>query len=190
MSGALTNPGVRALIVDDNPKFRLELRGLLELERIVVVGEACNGWEAVELTDQLDPDVVVMDQNMPALSGIDATRRIKSANRERRVIFLAAEEAWREEALRAGADGYFVKGESYGGLISAIHNPELGRLLLRETSVKRTRSFLSSRLARGLWIVFGVGVLGITFSRAGEWFPLVALAYTLLSLVLYLLGGD
>ncbi len=190
MTGLITNPGLRALIVDDNPKFRLELRGLLELEQIAVVGEACNGWEAVELTEQLNPDVVVMDQNMPALSGIDATRRIKSANRQRRVIFLAAEEAWREEALRAGADGYFVKGESYGRLISAIHNPEFGRLLLEETSMQRTRGFLTPRLARGLWVVFGVGVLGITFARAGDWFPVVALAYTLLSLVLYLLGGD
>lgn len=181
---------IRALIVDDNPKFRFELRGLLELERIAVVGEAANGWEAVKLTEELDPDVVLMDQNMPALSGIDATRRIKSANQNRRVIFIAAEEAWREEAMRAGADGYFVKGESYGSLISVIHNPEVGRVLREHRNGKQRRNPFASSWLRGAWVICGLGLLAFTFTNSPEWFPIVALAFTLFSLVLYLLGGD
>lgn len=190
MSGRVGGSEVRALIVDDNPKFRLELRGLFELERIVVVGEAGNGWEAVEMTEKLDPDVVVMDQNMPALTGIDATRRIKSANRERRVIFLAAEEAWRAEALKAGADGYFVKGDGFSELVTAIHNPEVARLLLEQSNGNHSPNLFSTWLLRGAWAVLGLGALGWTFLEAPQWFPLVALAFTLLSLVLYLLGGD
>lgn len=182
--------GIRALIVDDNPKFRFELRGLLELERIAVVGEAGNGWEAVKLTEELDPDVVLMDQNMPSLSGIDATRRIKAANQNRRVIFLAAEEAWREEALRAGAESYFVKGESYGSLVSLIHNPEVGPLLLEEANGKKRRNRFASNWIRGVWVVGVLGLLAFTFARSPDWFPMVALAATLLSLVMYLMGGD
>ena len=77
---------IRALIVDDSPRFRVELRGLLELENIQVVGEAGNGWEALTLAETLNPDIILMDQNMPALSGIDATRRIKQARPDRRVV--------------------------------------------------------------------------------------------------------
>lgn len=182
--------GIRALIVDDNPKFRFELRGLLELEQIAVVGEAGNGWEAVELTQELNPDVVLMDQNMPALSGIDATRRIKSVDNQRRVIFLAAEEAWREEAVKAGADGYFVKGQGYGGLISAIQNPEVGRVLLEHATVQSKRNLFATPLVRGVWVGLGLLGLALTFNLAPQWFPIVALAFTLFSLVLYLLGGD
>lgn len=71
---------VRVLIVDDNPSFRRELRLFLESSGdIKVIGEAENGLRGVELTEHRNPDVVLMDQNMPSLSGVEATKRIKAS---------------------------------------------------------------------------------------------------------------
>jgi len=113
----------KVLVVDDNPTFRREMRGLLEMEKIHVVGEAVNGQEAVELAERLNPDVILMDQNMPVMSGVDATRQIKKRQPNRRVIFVAAEGSWRAEALKAGAEAYFVKDDDLERVIDAIADP-------------------------------------------------------------------
>lgn len=118
-----TEDRMRVLVVDDSNTYRKHLCTMLEMEQLEVVGEATNGWEAIELNEQLAPDVVLMDQNMPAMSGIDAARRIKAKNPGTRIIFIAAESAWREEAFRAGADGYFVKGEEMSELMATIQHP-------------------------------------------------------------------
>ena len=60
---------------------------------------------------------------MPSLTGVDATRRIKAEHPDTRIIFIAAEETWRSEAFRAGADGYFVKGDDMSLLMTAIQHP-------------------------------------------------------------------
>ena len=114
---------LKVLVVDDSSTFRRELRARLELEVLEVVGEARNGQEAVELSAQLQPDVVLMDQNMPTMSGIDATRQIKRSRPNTRVIFVAAEGAWREEALTAGAEAYFVKDNELEALLRLIKDP-------------------------------------------------------------------
>jgi YesN/AraC family two-component response regulator len=163
------NGRVRTLIVDDSPGFREELRVLLEFEQLEVVGEGANGWEAVELTERLAPEVVLMDQNMPALSGIDATRRIKAARPATRVIFLAAEEAWREEALRSGAEAYLVKGTDMMNMIAVIKDPRnSGRF--RERRPGR-RSFLQ-RIAK-LILPFLGSLLGIALLSALDQLPAV-----------------
>ena len=181
---------IRALIVDDSPRFRVELRGLLELEDIQVVGEAGNGWEALALTESLNPDIILMDQNMPALSGIDATRRIKQAKPDRRVLFIAAEEAWRQEALRAGAEGYFVKGEGFEKLIQAIHQPGLGGALQWQLESRRHRRTLVRRVALTLGGLAVFALILVVFPLPSEWFPAIALIMASFSLVLYLIGGD
>ena len=182
------NGRVRALIADDNPGFRQEMRLLLELEKVTVVGEAGNGWEAVEMADQLQPDVILMDQNMPALSGIDATRRIKQAKSDRRVLFVAAEEAWRQEAMRAGAEAYFVKGDGFDQLIRAILQPGFAGGLQRDCLRQRRTVLRRAGVA-----LAGMAVLALTMSvlpLSLEWLPAVALLFAPFSLVLYLLGGD
>ncbi|MGH2619978.1 MAG: response regulator, partial [Anaerolineales bacterium] len=181
---------IRALIVDDSPRFRVELRSLLELENIQVVGEAGNGWEALSLTESLNPDIILMDQNMPALSGIDATRRIKKAKPDRRVLFIAAEEAWRQEALRAGAEGYFVKGEGYDQLLRAIHQPGLGGALQWQSDSRRHRRVLIRRVALTLGGLAVFALVLVVFPLPANWFPAIALILASFSLVLYLIGGD
>jgi len=189
-SGSPANRATRVLIVDDSPRFRLELRGLLELEDIQVVGEAGNGWEALSLTETLNPDLILMDQNMPALSGIDATRRIKQARPDRRVLFIAAEEAWRQEALKAGAEGYFVKGDGFEQLIRAIHQPGLGGALQWQIDSRRHRRVLVRRVALTLGGLAVFALILVVFPLPSEWFPVIALILASFSLVLYLIGGD
>ena len=114
---------MKVLVVDDSNTYRKQLCSWLEMEDLEVVGEAATGWEALELNQEFAPDVVLMDQNMPSLSGVDTTRRIKAKHPHTRIIFIAAEEAWRSEAFRAGADGYFVKGDDMSQLMTAIRHP-------------------------------------------------------------------
>ena len=189
-SGSPNHRVTRVLIVDDSPRFRVELRGLLELEDIQVVGEAGNGWEALSLTETLNPDLILMDQNMPALSGIDATRRIKQARPDRRVLFIAAEEAWRQEALKAGAEGYFVKGEGFEQLIRAIHQPGLGGALQWQIDSRRHRRVLVRRVALTLGGLAVFALILVVFPLPPESFPVIALILASFSLVLYLIGGD
>ena len=116
-------PKLRVLVVDDSNTYRKQLCSWLEMENLEVVAEGTTGWDALKLNEEFAPDVVLMDQNMPALSGVDATRRIKAEHPNTRIIFIAAEEAWRLEAFRAGADGYFVKGDDMSQLMTAIQYP-------------------------------------------------------------------
>ncbi len=127
-SDQLVPPGAnsiktRVLLVDDNRQVLQDLHLFLELPgELQVIGEATNGLEAVHLTQELSPDTVVMDLEMPVMDGFEATRQIKALNPATRVVILSvharAEE--REKARLAGADGFVVKGASYEVLVDEI----------------------------------------------------------------------
>ena len=113
----------RVLIVDDSPRVRQELRTLLPLAGdIEIVGEAADGREAIHLAQALQPEVVLMDLEMPVLDGYEATRQIKAGDPACRVVALTAHgcEQARQKAMQAGADGFLVKGASVEALIQAI----------------------------------------------------------------------
>lgn len=115
----------RILIVDDIQHVRLDLHTLLDLvDNLEVVGEASNGDEAVFQAARLQPDVILMDLEMPFMNGYEATRQIKEQLPACRVIALTMygyTEA-RQHANLAGIDAFFVKGEPLTNLVKEILN--------------------------------------------------------------------
>jgi two-component system, NarL family, response regulator LiaR len=120
------------LLVDDHDLFRTGLANLLEQQELVVAGQATTGADAVRLTRELEPDVVVMDLNMPGMTGIEATRRIAGASPPAHVLVLTISD--RDEdvvaAIVAGACGYLLKDASVEELVRGIEAAAIGEVLL------------------------------------------------------------
>ena len=124
---------IRILIVEDQRIVREGLRAVLEDEdEIAIVGEAANGQQAIELFGQLQPDVVLMDLQMPVMDGPEATRRIRELSPDARILVLTtyATDEFIFKALRAGAQGYLLKDASANELLDAIHSIHAGQTLL------------------------------------------------------------
>ena len=103
---------IRVLIVDDHPVVREGLHAMLSTDRnIEVVGESCDGAEAVTMAVEKEPNVVLMDIRMPNLDGVQATRRIKYQSPSTAIIVLTMydNDAYVVDAVRAGASGYLLK---------------------------------------------------------------------------------
>jgi DNA-binding NarL/FixJ family response regulator len=121
-------PAIRVLIVDDGAQVRRDLRTLLALAgsenqpRIEIVGEAANGLEAVRLAGVLQPEVVLMDLEMPVMDGYQAARQIKALCPEIRLIALTVHDypAARQGALQAGMEGFIIKGAPVETLFEAV----------------------------------------------------------------------
>src|SRR5215204_6644469 len=105
---------VRVLLVDDHDLFRTGLRSLLEEQGVHVVGEAETGTAAVKQVREVAPDVVVMDLNMPGISGVEATRQISMIAPLTRVLVLTISDQDGDvmDAILAGACGYLLKDAS------------------------------------------------------------------------------
>ncbi len=115
--------GITILIVDDDQKLRRDLRRLLDREQdLSVVGEAGDGATAIELTQTMPPDVILMDLNMPRLNGLDATRMIKAEQPETKIIVLTQyqEDPYRRAALECGADAFLPKQTRLPDLLATI----------------------------------------------------------------------
>jgi DNA-binding NarL/FixJ family response regulator len=113
---------IRILIADDHPVFRFGLRALLNaMPDTEVVGEGTTGDEVLALAGSLRPDVILMDINMPGINGIEATRRIREANLDIRILMVTMlEDDSVFAAMRAGARGYVVKGAEPAEVLRAI----------------------------------------------------------------------
>lgn len=125
---------IRLLLVDDQALFREGLRILLSVhDDLEIAGEAANGQEAVTLTEELKPDVVLMDLRMPVLDGVEATRRIQQEHGQTAVIVLTTFDDDENvfEALRAGAAGYLLKDVSSEKLVEAIRAAARGESFLQ-----------------------------------------------------------
>jgi DNA-binding NarL/FixJ family response regulator len=109
---AVVTDTVRVLIVDDQEPFRSAARLVIEMtDGFEVAGEAADGEEAVDLADELTPDLVLMDVKMPGIDGIEATRRIVAARPGTRVIVLSTYDEYAEQAVGAGAVAYLSKSD-------------------------------------------------------------------------------
>ena len=118
------------LLVDDHAMLRKGLRVLIEQEEnLRVIGEAADGREAIDQVRQLQPDVVVMDINMPHLNGIEATRKILAESPQARILALSIHSGKRyvEEMLEAGVAGYLLKESAPEELITAINTIKEGK---------------------------------------------------------------
>ena len=122
----------RVLLVDDHDLFRTGLRNLLEEHAVEVVGEAGTGTEAIGLVRDLAPEVVVMDLNMPGISGVEATRQITSLAPLTRVLVLTISDQDGDvmDAIVAGACGYLLKDASIEELLRGIQAAALGESLI------------------------------------------------------------
>jgi DNA-binding NarL/FixJ family response regulator len=128
-----TGEVIRVLICDDHALFRRGLLMVLEDELgVEVVAEAENGREAVEMTENFAPDVVLMDVRMPRLDGIGATRRIADSHPSARIIMLTVSDDEEDlfEAVKAGATGYLLKEISIEEVADAIRAVVNGNSLL------------------------------------------------------------
>jgi DNA-binding NarL/FixJ family response regulator len=123
---------LRVLIVDDHDLFRTGLRNLLEEQGVVLVGEAANGADAVKLVRERNPDVVVMDLNMPGMGGVEATRHISVIAPLTRVLMLTISDQDNDvmDAILAGACGYLLKDASIQELMAGIEAASRGESLI------------------------------------------------------------
>jgi DNA-binding NarL/FixJ family response regulator len=122
----------RVLLVDDHDLFRTGLRNLLEEQGVEIVGEAGDGAQAVRLVRELAPDVVVMDLNMPGVTGVEATRQVTTAAPLTRVVVLTISDQDGDvlDAILAGACGYLMKDASIDELMAGIRAASIGESLI------------------------------------------------------------
>jgi DNA-binding NarL/FixJ family response regulator len=123
---------LRVLLVDDHDLFRTGLKTLLEEQGIRVVGEAANGQTALRLVTEVAPEVVIMDLNMPGLSGVATTREVTSLSPLTRVVVLTISSDDNDvmDAVMAGACGYLLKDSSITDLVGGIRAAAAGESLI------------------------------------------------------------
>ena len=147
----MTDAPIRVLIADDQPLLRAGFRMILGGESgIEVVGEAGDGQAAVEAVNRLQPDVVLMDIRMPAMDGIEATRRITAEAGEGapRIVILTTFDLdeYIVEALRHGASGFLLKDVPPAELVNAIRVVAAGGALLAPAVTRRLLDSYAARL--------------------------------------------
>lgn len=119
---------IRVLLADDHKIVRQGTKLYLESMGVEIVGEAVNGFEAVDLSCKLKPDVVIMDIHMPELTGIEASRRIRHDAEEVRILVLTAYDnpSYIHALLDAGADGFVLKTAELSELFKALQEVAVG----------------------------------------------------------------
>jgi CheY-like chemotaxis protein len=115
---------IRVLIVEDSQPWQRAIRSILqESPELTVIGECSDGLEAIRISEQLQPDLVVLDIGLPSLNGLEATRRMRKVAPSTKILFLTAHFSAEliREALESGALGYVVKSNAASDLLPAVN---------------------------------------------------------------------
>lgn len=115
---------IRVVLADDHVFVRDGIKSLLETEEnIIVVGEACDGLEALTEVNDKKPDLLIVDIRMPHLTGIEVVEKLRAQNNSVKIIVLSMHESeeYVLKSIRAGADGYLLKGSSKEEFLKALH---------------------------------------------------------------------
>lgn len=142
----MTSDNIQVLIADDHPLFRFGLRALLEAEHgTAVIGEATTGVEAVTLAAALQPDVIVMDINMPELNGIEATKQILDTDPASNILIMTMfDDDSVFAAMRAGARGYLLKGVEGDETLRAIRSVAAGQAIFSPNIAERLLQYFAT----------------------------------------------
>jgi DNA-binding NarL/FixJ family response regulator len=127
------NLALRILIVEDDPLIQLGLEQYLEeFTQFQIVGQAADGYRAIDIAQKLAPDLVIMDIGLPKLDGIAATQKIKMTVPEIKIVMLTSHDTETEmmASFTSGADAYCIKGTSLKGLLAAIATAQQGAIYL------------------------------------------------------------
>ncbi|WP_449371452.1 response regulator [Thiomonas sp.] len=147
-------PDIRILLVDDHALFRRGLVALLgEEPAMQVVGQAGDAGEAIRLAAQLQPDIVLLDNHLPGVRGVDAVESLRQASPASRVLMLTVSEEAADlgAALRAGASGYLLKTCEADELIGSIRRARRGEVVIgADMAAKLAQAFIVPELAVGL----------------------------------------
>ncbi|MDB6018146.1 MAG: DNA-binding response regulator [Pedosphaera sp.] len=139
---------IRVLLVDDHPVVRRGIRSCLSnLDHLEIVGEAVDGKEAIAKVNELKPDIVLMDIDMPVMSGLEATRLLRSESPEIRVLILSvhSNKQYVLQIIQSGAQGYVLKDASPADLVRAIESvnggevffsPDISQIVLNQYLVE------------------------------------------------------
>jgi two-component system nitrate/nitrite response regulator NarL len=142
----------RVIIIDDHPLIRKGLRQLADLSsHIEIVGEADNGAEGINLIQTLEPDLVLLDLNMPGMNGFETLAAIKQLDSDVRVIILTVSNAEEDvvAALRSGADGYLLKDMDPADLLIKFKEVAEGRVVMSPSITQCLARALQAEGMRG-----------------------------------------